>query len=388
MYSASSPLSAPPRPAPHAGTGPALRTRPGGEPSREPGRGHLPGPRRAGTAHPDGGRLDTSGAQGEPLKAAVAAVRRICPDFQPAQVLRRSGRTVLLLGSVGRLPAVAKCLLDRSPEHQECLRREIAAYRSFVRHRPPVRVPKLIAADPETCTLLLERMTGRAAGMARHPRAALPRPDLDGVLQAVLRVGGHEGWRPSGEVSGPRPRLKYGERISHFHRLGLLADRDRDDLEKLLRCAVTECGEEGPWQFCHGDALLSNMLLSPAGTVLLDWENAGWYLRGYDLATLWSTLGADPVARRRISLLAQDRGWAARDAFLVNLMLITVREIKRYETALQYALSGAVPVAPAGAGAAGACGGDPGEAQRLLLRRLHDDFVLVRKAVRAAVGTR
>jgi hypothetical protein len=143
---------------------------------------------------------------------------------------------------------------------------------------------------------------------------------------------------------------------------------------------VTEAGEEGPWQFCHGDALLSNMLLSPAGTVLVDWENAGWYLQGYDLATLWSTLGSDPLARRRISLLAQGRGWSARDALLVNLMLITVREIKRYETALQHVLGGALP--------AGAGGSDPGEAQRLLLRRLHDDCALVRKAVRAAVGTR
>ena len=32
--------------------------------------------------------------------------------------------------------------------------------------------------------------------------------------------------------------------------------------------------------------------------------------------------------------------------------------------------------------------GDPGEAQRLLLRRLHDDCGLARRAVRAAVGTR
>lgn len=385
MYSASSSASAPSRPFPHTG---ALSVRPHPVGSEVfPPAGHpaararsVTARRPAGPGHPVSGRLDVSGPQGVPLKAALAAVRRICPDFTPAQVLRRSGRSVLLLGSVGRLPAVAKCLLDPAAGYRESFRREIAAYRAFVRTRPPVRVPKLIAADPDSGTLVLERMSGRVAGMARHPVQALAKADLDAVLSAVTRVNGAAGWQPAGEAFGPRPRLRYGERISYFHRSGLLTDRDRDDLEKLLRVAVTECGEAGPWQFSHGDALLSNMLLSPAGPVLLDWEDAGWYLPGYDLATLWSVLGEDPVARRRIVAAARRRP-VEREAFLVNLMVITVREIKRYEAVLRHTLEGTGPAAAPG-------GGDPGEVQRLLLRRLHDDCVMVRGAVRAAVGTR
>lgn len=88
-------------------------------------------------------------------------------------------------------------------------------------------------------------------------------------------------------------------------------------------------------QFCHGDALLSNILLSPAGPVLVDWEHAGWYLPGYDLATLWAVLGDAPLARRQISQLAQQAGPASRDAFLVNLMIVLTREIRTYETAVQ-----------------------------------------------------
>ncbi|MDI5972088.1 aminoglycoside phosphotransferase family protein [Streptomyces sp. SL13] len=387
MHPASFPVSAPLRPTTHRGPAVAVRPRtappePFPEPAHPAARGRgLTTRRPAGPPHPAGGRLDVTGPHGAPLKAALASVRRICPDFTPVQVLRRSGRSVLLLGSVGRLPAVAKCLLEPTAEYQESFRREIAAYRAFVRTRPPVRVPKLIAADPDSGTLVLERLSGRVAGMARHPVQALLKTDLDAVLCAVLRVNGGEGWQPPAEAFGSRPRLRYGERISFFHRLGLLTDRDRDDLEKLLRGAVNECGDTGPWQFCHGDALLSNMLLSPAGAVLLDWENAGWYLPGYDLATLWSVLGEDPVARRRISMLAQTGRPVARDAFLVNLMLITTREIKRYELVLRHTLDGAAPTGPAGAA-------DPAEAQRLLLRRLHDDCAMVRRAVRAAVGTR
>lgn len=69
----------------------------------------------------------------------------------------------------------------------------------------------------------------------------------------------------------------------------------------------------------------------------------------------------------------------------MNLMIVLTREIRTYETAVQRTMkeappAGSVPV-PMGALA-------PGEEQRLLLRRLHDDCAMARRAVRAAVGTR
>lgn len=105
-------------------------------------------------------------------------------------------------------------------------------------------------------------------------------------------------------------------------------------------------------------------MLAPSGPVLLDWEQAGWYLPGYDLAVLWSVLSGDTAARRQISQLAQVGGTVARDAFLVNLVLVLMRELRIYD----------VPGA--------------GEEQRLMIRRLYDDAALARRAVRAAVGTR
>lgn len=333
-------------------------------------------PAGAGTP-PLSGRLDLSGPQGAQLRTAIAAVHRICPEFAPVQVLRRSGRSVLLVGTTGRKPAVAKCLLDHSPVWAERSRHEIAAYRAFVRHRPPVRAPRLIAADPESCVLVIERMPGRVAALQRHPVEPPPRQDVRAALGAIYRLNT---WRPpAGTFGAP---LDYAARINRDHDLGLLTDRDLGDLQKLLHGIAKTAGRHGMGQFCHGDALLSNMLLSPAGAVLVDWEHAGWYLPGYDLAVLWSVLGADPEARRHISQLAQAAGPAARDAFLVNLMLVLTREIRTYETAVQRTLTDPAP-APAHPGAL-----PSGEEQRLLLRRLHDDVQLARGAVRAAVGTR
>ncbi|AWT41397.1 MULTISPECIES: aminoglycoside phosphotransferase family protein [Streptomyces] len=379
MYAASSSVSAPPRP---------LRPRPTGTgPYLDPARPAAPvlgaglGRRPAGLGtQPLSGRLDLSGPQGAQLRTALASVHRICPEFAPVQVLRRSGRSVLLVGTTGRSTAVAKCLLDHSPVWAERYRHEIAAYRTFVRHRPPVRVPRLIAADPDNGTLIVERMAGRVAALQRHPVEAPPRADIRAALAAICRLNA---WRPpAGTFDAP---LDYAARISRYHELGMLTDRDLGDLQKLLHGIAHAAGRGGMGQFNHGDALLSNILVSPAGPVLVDWEHAGWYLPGYDLATLWSVLGDAPVARRQISQLAQAPGPAARDAFLVNLMLVLTREIRTYETAVQRSMHEAPPAAT-GAAPQGAV--PSGEELRLLLRRLHDDCQMVRRAVRAAVGTR
>ncbi|MGW2364112.1 aminoglycoside phosphotransferase family protein [Streptomyces sp. NPDC001667] len=376
MYAASSSVSAPPRQLrpQHVGGGPYL------DPSHAAGAAFGAGRARRSpglAGQPLSGRIDLSGPQGAQLRSAIAAVHRICPEFNPVQVLRRSARSVLLVGSTSRSTAVAKCLLDHSPAGAERFRHEIATYRAFVRHRPPVRVARLIAADPDNCTLVIERMPGRPAAAQRHPTAPPPRADVRAALGAVCRVNL---WRPpAGMFDMP---LDYGKRITRYHELGLLTDRDLGDLQKLLHGLAHVQG-----QFCHGDALLSNILLSPAGPVLVDWDQAGWYLPGYDLATLWTVLGDAPGARRQISQYAQQAGPVSRDAFLVNLMLVLTREIRTYETALQRALQEPAPTAP-GATPTAPGAAESGEEQRLLLRRLHDDCALARRAVRAAVGTR
>ncbi|MFJ2958031.1 aminoglycoside phosphotransferase family protein [Streptomyces sp. NPDC087270] len=358
MYSASSSVSAPPRPSHPSVAEPVLRPRPAAL------RRNM-----AGGAHPLSGRIDLTGPQGAQLRTAVAAVQRICPEFAPVQLLRRGGRTALLIGTSGRAPAVAKCLLDHSPAWAERFRHEIAAYRTFVRQRPPVRVPRLIAADPDSCVLVMERMPGRVVTPQRHPVQAPTRADVRAALSAYSRINS---WRPApGSFDAP---IDYPARIGRYHELGLLTDRDLGDLQKLLRGLA-----HAPGQFCHGDALLSNVLLSPAGPSLVDWEHAGWYLPGYDLAVLWSVLGDDPAARRQISQQAQAQGAEARDGFLVNLMLVLTREIRTYETAVQRTMRATGPVPPGSA--------EAGEEQRLLLRRLHDDCGMARRAVRAAVGT-
>ncbi|MFJ9522241.1 aminoglycoside phosphotransferase family protein [Kitasatospora sp. NPDC101801] len=305
-------------------------------------------------------RLDPAALQTPAVRAALANIARICPGFLPRQVLREGSRHILIAGTIGRAPVVAKCLAPQAlrSEHAEQLierfHHEVSVYRAFVRHRPPVRLPRLVAADHDRCVLVIERVPGRQAARERHPVSA-PTP---GELRAVLgSIRSLNLWRPPTDVFG-KP-LDYQLEISRFHSVGQLTDRDAGDLRALLHGLAGS-----PLQLCHGDALLGNILLAPSGPVLVDWEQAGWYLPGYDLAVLWSVLSGDSAARRQISQLAQSGGTVARDAFLVNLVLVLMREIRLHD----------VPGA--------------GEEQRIMIRRLYDDAALARRAVRTAVGTR
>lgn len=369
MYPAPSPVFARQRPRPGSQLGgPRLGT------DERPRR-----PRRPG-AQPAGGRLDFSGLRGVRLRTALSAVREICPEFSATQVLSDSEHSVVLGGMVGRRPAVAKCALAPTPAQVTRCRREIAAYRTFVRHRPPVRVPRLIAADPHRCTLVIELVPGRVAGPSRSLAAPPSAADLRATLTAVCRLNL---WQPPHGAFGEV--INYPARVARFHALGLLTDRDAGDLQALLHGLGTR-GRQEPQQFCHGGALLSNVLLAPAGPVLVGWDAAGWYLPGYDLANLWVALGEAPLTRRQISQTAQLTGRQGRDAFLVNLVLILTREIRLGEEAVHRAMrypaySRTLIDRPTGTMTYG-------EEQRLLLKRLQDDCALARRAVRAAVGTR
>ncbi|MFX4293981.1 aminoglycoside phosphotransferase family protein [Streptomyces bohaiensis] len=339
-----------------------------------------PAPERPRRPRPSGRqRLDLSGERGAELRGALASVQEICPEFAPAQLLRLGTESVLLAGSLGRRPVVAKCALSAGAA--EKVRREIAAHRIFVRHRPPVRVPRLVGADSGSGTLVMEFIPGRAASTRRHPLNAPAVADLRALFAGVRRLGE---WAPPGDDFGPA--VNYHALLGRCHSLGMLTDRDLSDLRALLHGLR---GRDGalPQQFCHGSVYPSQAVLSPAGPALLGWSTAGWYLPGRDLATLWAVLGTAPVARRQLSRLAQLEGPQQRDAFLVNLMLVLTREIRECEEAIHRAMRAPGPD-PAAAASRPAGSLAFGEERRLLLRRLHDDLALTRRAVRAAVGTR
>jgi hypothetical protein len=255
----------------------------------------------------------------EPLGQALERLRLVCPAFRPGGLLAQTGKCVLLAGSLDGQAAVAKCLLDPDPYWRARFAAEISWYRVFEQHPPPVRVPRLLFADAAQALSVLQALDGEPLGRARYAARPLPPDRAVALLAELERL---HSWRPAQPPSSSQIAADYREKFQGYLARGVIGADDYASLDRLLDMP-------GPApEFSHGDMLLSNCLALDSGLALIDWEFAGYYLPGYDLALLWALLHADELARRQIIETARRHGLAAERAFLVNQMRVLAREIK------------------------------------------------------------
>jgi aminoglycoside phosphotransferase (APT) family kinase protein len=90
------------------------------------------------------------------------------------------------------------------------------------------------------------------------------------------------------------PHVSDHGRLRRASQIGLLT---ASEYQALQRCRSRM---EIRWRFAHGDVNPSNVVANDDQFVLLDWEWAGLYPDGYDLAFLWFVLADLPDARASV----------------------------------------------------------------------------------------
>jgi len=250
------------------------------------------------------------------LARQAAPAIRLRPDFTPTAVLSRNDKALLVQGTCAGTPAVAKLSTATDPYWRAKAVHEIEVYRAFDASPPPVRTPRLLAADPDAGVLLIEQMAGDPLSTDRYPARLADRADLDAILQIPVRLSA---WQPP--TTAFAPGYDYPARLDKLHEGGLLGLDEHTLLLRLLERA-------GPRQvFAHADPLPANFLGQGADWTLIDFEHAGLYLPGYDLAVLWVLLRNIPQARAHIETV-RAQGTAADAAFWLNTVLVVLREIR------------------------------------------------------------
>lgn len=184
---------------------------------------------------------------------------------------------------------------------------------SLLRRQPPgVPVARLIGVDRRRVALRFEAIEGAPLG----PKFPFPEDlaagdvaDLVGLARAMGR------YRPHAPFTG---RFDLTRRLRRAVEAGALT-------AEVAATMTRQALDDPPViVFGHGDITAHNVVRSAVTgeAVLMDWEWAGRYPRGWDLAFLWLSLIDVPGARAEVEAAVprEDVAWFWRSALLVQVL--------------------------------------------------------------------
>lgn len=177
------------------------------------------------------------------------------------------------------------------------------------RYPPPVRAARLLGVDRSRRVLRFEAIDGGPFG-PKYPLAMAP-GDLDLLIGSALAMGTY------------RPRACFATRFDLARRLRRAVSGGLLSGSAASRFAEVAAADPPVLVFGHGDLTARNVLRGDAGEpVLIDWEWAGRYPRGWDLAFLWYSVVDLPGGRAQVEAAVprRDERWFWRAALLVGLL--------------------------------------------------------------------
>ncbi len=185
-------------------------------------------------------------------------------------------------------------------------RNEIRVNRLLSTEPPPVAIPQLLSWSGRHRSMTFEAVDGEPLG-PKFPTelAHADVLDLIDLGHSLLPYQPRRRWFR---------RLDVDRRLRHHVSNDLLTPDDADAISSLAR------GRQVRWRFAHADLTARNVLRRADGRlVLIDWEWAGLYPTGYELAFLWFSLSDVPGGRAAVEDTIERRCEAG---FLVSALMI------------------------------------------------------------------
>ena len=274
---------------------------------------------------------------GDETRPALAdRVHAVCPAFKPEGGIARTSKSRLIRGLLAGKAVVAKVIMGNAPVWHWLLAREIALYKHFGTMTPPVRVPRLVAADAAAGVLVMEHLAGRRLAAGRYANQLLKPTKVRILLDALDALAswnpGPMATQPAPDINDVRARMLPDPTAPlGWYRDAIERCRDRSLLSAAAAQWIHRVLDRHPLvAFAHGDLLLRNVLWDADGPAFVDWEDAGMHPACWDLALLWVGLeaGGREIVENRAIALPEPR----RELFAAGRLLAVARElyIRRY----------------------------------------------------------
>lgn len=191
---------------------------------------------------------------------------------------------------------------------------ELRVNRLLSEQPPPVPVPMLLSSSRRGPSMTFEAVDGAPLG-PKFP-ISLPGSEVDALIDIAVAL---QGYRPRRRWFR---RLHIDRRLRLHRRSGLIGDVDAEALTLLAASA------ELKWRFAHGDITARNVLGDSQGRfVLIDWEWAGMYPAGYELAFLWFSLLDVAGARAKVAAAVPRHDHAG---FLLSATLVQLLHLQMW----------------------------------------------------------
>lgn len=223
-------------------------------------------------------------------------------------------------------PAIVKQLRSEEGFWIEKFHNEVAVYSYFrdqnsINFAPRMYWPSLSNAPANF--FIIDLIDAEPLARERYPLIV----DENGLLEAINTAFVIE----TLSMPGAKVAMNYEERILRYQKTGFMDYESAEMLTKLfVSCSNVE------WRFQHGDLLPANILRSFSRVVFLDWEFAGMYLPGYDLALMTVVCSRCKRSKEIISSCLQQNP-SLNAPYFLNLAMVLTREMRILTEANQVA---------------------------------------------------
>lgn len=229
----------------------------------------------------------------------------------PIRIVRRTTKSTTAHVRSDGGKVVVKVLTGADPYQAGLFATETNVYRTLAAHPAQVPVPRiLLSADRYL-------VTSEAEGAVLHPDRYPHDPlSADRVLTVLHALAQFATWAPD-----TIPRDTAVADLLHAQAAGMLTTCEADTYQTLR----SQCRQ---WCLAHGDAIPANLLIGPRGAcTLVDFENTGWHVPGYDYAVLRTVLTMQPdTITALIDQFATTH--AGNAAYTINLITAAAREVR------------------------------------------------------------
>lgn len=248
------------------------------------------------------------------------------PLFEFSGTIMETGKSKILSGRIRNKPVIVKMLTLDDPYWKNKFANEIKIYRAFNKHSAPVKTVKAIYSNIPKGILVYEQIMAQPLSRSRYPSDSAQFKYCPQIVSDIEKISSYN---HLARQPGTDENNFWIRKASNYTKSGLLSAGDLEKINHLMSISSRDV------KFAHGDLLLTNCLVvdHDATVAYLDWEFAGYYPKGYDLAQLWIIMMKSPDSRRHIldHVFTNQKSFPCE--FFINLFLLIAREIKIHREA-------------------------------------------------------